>query len=94
MSHKELAGCGCDFGFRFRHASPSGIGFGMPCRRAAPLRSHRLALPVAFLLAVLPAIAGCEAARGPASSADHDATKPSRDVDHQVDAVIKDFKNE
>jgi len=49
---------------------------------------------VAFLLAVLPAIAGCEAARGPASSAGHDATKPSRDIDHQVDAVIKDFKNE
>lgn len=61
---------------------------------AAPLRSYRLALPAALLLAVLPAIAGCEAARGPASSGGQDAPKPSRDIDQQVDAVIKDFKNE
>jgi hypothetical protein len=39
-------------------------------------------------------VAGCEAARGPTSSGGQNAPKPSRDIDQQVDAVIKDFKNE
>ena len=40
------------------------------------------------------AVAGCDASNDGAAKTGANSQKPTRDVDQQVDAVMKDFKNE
>lgn len=49
---------------------------------------------VASLVVAVVAVSGCEASSGPGGSAGQKSLLPNRDVDKQVDAVIKDFRNE
>jgi len=63
--------------------------------RVPAIRSRlRTGCRLAVIAAVLVLAAGCDATGKPSSPAGEGTSKPTRDLDKQVDSVMQDFKNE